>query len=119
MSKCKKSKITLAIFGMIFYCALWFVIVFLISWPIFSRAINKPLEDENRRLSSETTRATLHPSHVTQPPHQSLACRLCSQAQLTCVHVLPLRHIEYMLSLLIGWMKFIFSKLFITIFGLG
>jgi hypothetical protein len=60
------------------------------------RAINKPSEDENRWLSGERTRATLHISHVTQPPHKSMACKTSSQAQLTSVHVPTLRD---------GWWK--------------
>jgi hypothetical protein len=53
------------------------------------RAINKPLEGESRWLSGEGTRATLHINPVAQPPHQSLARKLCDQAWLS-VNVRPL-----------------------------
>jgi hypothetical protein len=49
--------------------------------------MNKALEGENGRLSSEATRVTLLVSPVAQPPHQSLAGEVCGGARLTCVHV--------------------------------
>jgi hypothetical protein len=48
-----------------------------------------PSRTETHWLSGEGTRATLHINPVAQPPHQSLARKLCDQAWLS-VNVRPL-----------------------------